>query len=70
MPDLDINLENDTELVELGQVFSIVEMLGKLAAIKKCKTKKKLFYIILKLLLSKSVSLVFIERADRGQLPA
>lgn len=69
MPDLDINLENDTQLVELGQVFSIVEMLGKLAAIKKCK-KKKLSYIILKLLLSKSVSLVFIERADRGQLPA
>lgn len=27
VPDLDINLENDTELVELGQVFSIVEML-------------------------------------------
>ena len=46
MPDLDINLENDTELVELGQVFSIVERLGKLAAIKKCKTKKKLFYKI------------------------
>ena len=41
MPDLDINLENDTQLVELGQVFSIVEMLGKLAAIKKCKKKKK-----------------------------
>ena len=40
MPDLDINLENDTQLVELGQVFSIVEMLGKLAAIKKCKKKK------------------------------
>ena len=35
MPDLDINLENDTQLVELGQVFSIVEMLGKLAAITK-----------------------------------
>lgn len=27
VPDLDINLENDTQLVELGQVFSIVEML-------------------------------------------
>ena len=44
MPDLDINLENGTQLVELGQVFSIVEMLGKLAALKKCK-KKRLFYL-------------------------
>ena len=44
MPDLDINLENDTQLVELGQVFSIVEMLGKLAAITKCQ-KKIFFYV-------------------------
>ena len=69
VPDLDINLENDIQLVELGQAFSIMEMLGKLAAIKKLK-KKIFFYIILKLLLSKSVSLVFIERTDRSQLPA
>ena len=39
MPELDINIDNDTQLVELGQVFSIVEMLGKLVAIKKCKNK-------------------------------
>ena len=55
MPDLDINLENDTQLVELGQVFSIVEMLGKLAAITK---RQKKSFLDLKLLLSKSVSLV------------
>ena len=39
VPDLDINLENDIQLVELGQAFSIMEMLGKLATIKKLKKK-------------------------------
>ena len=59
MPDLDINLENDTELVELGQVFSIVEMLGKLAAIKKCKTKKKTFLHNFKIIVVKISKLSF-----------
>ena len=58
MPDLDINLENDTQLVELGQVFSIVEMLGKLAAIKKCK-KKKTFLHNFKIIVVKISKLSF-----------
>ena len=65
MPDLDINLENDTQLVELGQVFSIVEMLGKLAAITK---KKKFTFKIIVVKISKLN--FFLEMADRSQLPA